>query len=508
MGGHDETTRVSPKPGFQASETTRGEFTVYTQGDDPVFKTRARTLEFRGVSASDAVPSLINVQTSKALGSPVGTFTAVVDAGAFDTDLSEVIFDDDWVDIVITKWGEPHHILRGLVESVEKSLVASASGATTKSWTISGMDYGKIWTKTPVFFNRYIGENVGGGVTLRAFAANDEIFGNPADTVFTFLKSFLDVFLEKGNTSWALPVGMPVPLLGDRDRYFANAFRFFEDYFTNVPERHSINAHMLDYQNNLLWDLAQQWSDPQFCEMYVDLLDASTGSYPVPGEALPIDNSLMGLVFRDRPFPTNAVPGVKVADSPWFKLPLYELRPQDIVSKRVTRSGAERKNAFFAQPKYMAEHAGPQVDLSLPLWDKTDIRKHGIRRMDYTSNYVAKDDTLLGMTDIHREQMRDWFALNSYYFAGTLALGHGRPDIRIGTRVRIKGRSDSEDETYYVEGVSHNWSYAGGARTNLQVTRGWVGDDASHIAAINGLTDRYRLATKAVPDLKDLRFLA
>lgn len=496
------------KPGFQGSETTGAEITFYTQGNDPVRNLPPMKIECIGGNERSKNPSVESVQTNKLLGAPAGTMTAVLKQGGGEDalDLDDVIQDDDWFDIVFTRHGEPTHVMRGLVDNVAKSVSRDANGATTKTWTVSGTDFGKVWMRTSVFFNRYLGEDVGGGLTLKTFAGMNAIFGDPAKTVQAFLIGFLTTLQERGNASWTLPKDMVVnqppesylaeaPFVFsetfDPVNYFAKFVRFNQDGFSGVPERHAIGAHTIDFQNGVLWDLAQQWSDAQFCEMFVDLLDWATGALIDPEQSLAIDNTVMGVVFRDRPFPTSAN-GQAVQDSPWFKLPRTELIPQDITSKNVLRSGEERKNAFFAQPKYSAENANNQLDLSLPLWDKADIKRHGMRRMDFSSSYVAEADNLLGLTTIQRERMRDWFALNPYYYAGTLVLGRLFPNIRVGTRLRVAGASEDLDEEYYVEGVSHSYRW-GDASSLVQVTRGWRGTKNSLIEAIEGLQDRYEV---------------
>jgi hypothetical protein len=87
--------------------------------------------------------------------------------------------------------------------------------------------------------------------------------------------------------------------------------------------------------------------------------------------------------------------------------------------------------------------------------------------------------------------------MNPYLLSGTIALGHGRPDIRVGTRIRIPGEGGDTllDETYYVEGVNHSWSLGPGIRTTLQVTRGFIGDDNMLLRAITDAGANYKVPT-------------
>jgi len=98
-----------------------------------------------------------------------------------------------------------------------------------------------------------------------------------------------------------------------------------------------------------------------------------------------------------------------------------------------------------------------------------------------------------------RYLLRDWYCMNPYFYSGSIELAHGRPDIKIGCRVRIPGAALSNNqeqptETYYVETVNHVWQFGSGMRTILGVTRGWLGTDGSYMAALSTIADRYQLA--------------
>ena len=60
-----------------------------------------------------------------------------------------------------------------------------------------------------------------------------------------------------------------------------------------------------------------------------------------------------------------------------------------------------------------------------------------------------------------------WYQHNLEYLSGSIEM-HGAPEIRAGYRLDLSDRNMS----FYVEGVSHNWSYGQPMTTTLQVTRG------------------------------------
>lgn len=151
----------------------------------------------------------------------------------------------------------------------------------------------------------------------------------------------------------------------------------------------------------------------------------------------------------------------------------------------------ERFNAFFVAPQVIQDLS---MKLVAPLWDKESIRRHGMRQFRTESKYVATPNSMLGIAEYQRQQVMDWNAINPYLFNGSVSLAGLFPNIRIGHRFRIAGEKEEHQETYYVEQVSHSWSLSGG-RTTLGVTRGWIGSEASYIAAVENLAARYVSAT-------------
>jgi murein DD-endopeptidase MepM/ murein hydrolase activator NlpD len=60
-----------------------------------------------------------------------------------------------------------------------------------------------------------------------------------------------------------------------------------------------------------------------------------------------------------------------------------------------------------------------------------------------------------------------WYQHNLEYVSGTITM-RGAPEIRVGYRLDLPDRNCS----YYIEGVSHNWTYGQPMTTTLHVTRG------------------------------------
>jgi len=514
----------TPTPGFQGSRTSGVRVTIYHRewGDDPIIFTGGVT-EFQQLKrspkgkATHNSPSLVSVQTFKSIGSAAGTFTLTAKTQNPDPtfiDLFDELVDDDWVDIEFQNHAQSWHVMRGLIDDVRRSVAVAGSGATTTTFTISGRDFGKVWQHTPIWFSIYMKEAINGHFAQEVFTsrpdssptrvAGDSLeFLSPQSAVQGYLFGFLEKLGEAGRENWAPPSSLP----GITNGSFVESLYFNTSGFSNKPARKSLDINFRT-QNGTLWDLAQEWSDPMFTEMYVDLLPKGQDGRPsrtaiVQGEAIGVEESVMTVVYRDKPFPfaneSGNIEFPKGLDSEWFNLPLFVVPREFIVSSNIGRGGQERFNAFFVMSTLHQETLGAMPQLVQPLWNKDDVLIHGLRRFDVTSKYTALGDELLGLTEQQREMVRDWYSMNPYLFNGNLELGLGMPDIRVGVRVLIPGPNSPEfNETYYVESVTHNWSMVPGTRTSLGVTRGWRGTDEDLIGALSDLVNRYTVEPPSI----------
>lgn len=491
--------RTGFKAGFQGSRNSGVEAVIYPQRGDPVILTgspeRDQPVPLDGRYPSDPHPALIGASTDKMMGASSGSWSLTMKPSRVTNRLFDQVLDDDWVDITFRQHGRRWHVMRGLVDDMRRTRAVTGDGATTEAYTLIGRDFGKIFEVTPVWFSVYTDDAITGGVSLKVFGGAPNIFGNPSQTVKGFLLGFLQELAGVGRATWVFPPGMP----NVRDT-FAQTVVFIDKAFSNDPERIAISPNYMMPQGTL-WQLAQEWSDPDFCELFVDTVPAQSKAADdrnvvFEGGSAP-DETEMRIIFRDRPFPT-----IELGDaSPWFNLPLYTIPRQALITDDLGRAGMERFNAFFMAPQIAQEalNAGA-IDLYAPLWDTGDIGRHGLRRFDVMSRYAAQDADHLTLSRAQRFRMRDWHCLNPYLLNGTLELGIGMPWVHIGGRAQIPGQRDvDQNETFYVEGVSHRWAFGVGTKTSLQVTRGWVGTDASYMDALNATAFNYQEAIRAQP---------
>lgn len=479
-------------PGFR-SESSGAEVVLYGHGDDPLLFAATGKRGFTGRFAHDSDASVISVHTSKSMGAAAGTFTVTVKPsdkmGREHPDLRDVLNDDDWVDITLFHLGAPSHVMRGLVQRVEEAEVASGSGTSTRGYTISGVDFGDIFARTPIYYNQFRAENVAGQEDLR-LQAHFGLDAPPDELVQKFLYGYIQSASRLGRSNWLLPEGMP----GRRETFEATVlFNSFE--FSGIPTRAGIFPQFVDLNGSHIWPLAQEWSDPTFCELWCDLGQSERGGAGAwrlkPNQPTTPADTRMAVFFRDRPHPHLEPDGLSA--SPWFSLPTADIEPQDINSRLVGKSGHERYNSFVVSPQLLQDLTGSRSALTAPLWDLDSVRRHGLLEFPVESRYLVSANDLVSVTSTQRRKLRDWHGINPYLLSGTLKLGHSRPDIRIGMRARVLAGSENAVETYYVEQVTNTWSLGKG-RTDLGVTRGWRGTDASYMQALQTLAERYELA--------------
>jgi hypothetical protein len=500
------------RPGWQGSETSGVQATVYSYGDDPVFPGPQGGITLRGRSNRDVEPSIVAATWVKTMGQPAGQFQLQVKAPN-EAEFRKQVIDDDWLDLVFTRGDRQFHVCRGMVDTVRRGTQVS-NGATDTTFTIRGRDFGKIWTQTQIYFNRFIADDVGGTALIQANAGNGEqLFGDVPETVFAFLQQFIIDRQQNENNGvfWTLPPG--IPGIGRR-ALFTEVVNFFRDNgghtggigYTDRPSRLAFRPSFIQAQGTDIWTLAQQWSDPVFCELYTELVDKNKFAIPGPDEDLTPEDAGMAVILRDRPFPYG---NDLRNDSAWFNLPEVAIPRQALdTGTDLGRGGEERYNAFFVKAKAYAEQSSAGVDLVAPLIDIEDVKRHGFRRFDATTNYhpnFFNDENWRTFIELQRGQLRDWHALNPYFLNGVIPLRRGFPEIRIGTKLRILGETGPEEDTvFYVEGVQHSWSLMRGMSTQVTVSRGWEGTDDSLLSAIVDARRRFSLIEGA-PEALNVR---
>lgn len=480
------------KPGFQISTTSWAEVVLHSHGNDPLVMTPdgMSAYPFSGKRRDARSPFLVSVSTQKTIGAPSGTFQIEIKPSKAAAEAFKHICDDDWIDIVYYRHAQPWHVMRGLVDEIRRNRSVNGTGATVTNYTITGRDFAKIWEITPIWFSPYADNDmVSDGWAYQIFNAIPNLRGTPPEAVEAFLWHFLEHMNEDAGVNWLMPGSMP-----NGGGSFLKWVSLSKDHYQNVPARKSFNPNFLDPANTL-WATAAAHTDAPFVEFYADLFPDGDPFHPKiqPGTPLTPKDTRMTVVVRDRPFPI-VDPEIDAYNQDWDNLPTFIVPRQQIVTENVGRSGLERFNAFFVASMLHQEAFGANsLNIMMPLVDFDSMRKHGMRRFDVQSAMSPDQLDFSRLCEQQRRIARDWHCLDPYFLSGSMTLGQGRPDIKIGCRVRVPGpKGEVDQETYYCESVGHNWVFGQGIKTTLGLTRGWIGSDWSLMEALQKISGRYK----------------
>lgn len=476
------------------SSTSRARATFYLHGDDLVIEPPRRgKLETRGDHLRQDEPALVRVSCSKRMGAGPGRFTLALKVPP-SIDLFDWIADDEWVDLELLQFGHPNHVMRGMVDRINP--VTRTGGAESVTWMISCSEFARAYVGTEIFFNEFGGE-IAGEIAARAWLNSVGLHGSVDEVVATYLSGFLRELNGLGRNLWDLPAAMP-GITGTT--LVETVLAPWKDDFSNDIARNATNPNWLIPPQSNLWALAQEWSDPEFTELYPELLVPSgvniagraAARYDYPSGDTRPDQTRMAIVLRDKPFPTFTLDG-GIRSALWYDLEEHTIPREQVRDPNVGRGGAERFNTFIVSPQLTQELTGNPLDFSVPLWDPVDIKRHGVRRLEMRTRYVANEPDLnLTVSRRGRQRLRDWHVLNAYFRAGTINTKPGRPEIRIGTRLRIPGAAGPESDTrYYVEGFDHDWDLEDGVTSSFIVSRGWKGTEESMIAKMVRMNANY-----------------
>ncbi len=484
-------------PGYQGTETSGIRVTLYPHGDDPIYSSLGipqgkgpYVLDGKANEISQS-PGIVGMVYEEVMGEPGASFQ--IRYKDPDGEFSRTfIQDDDWVDLELNRFGESHLALRGIIDGPPVEDTSISGETTVRSYVLSGRSFSSIWDKTPVYVNATMGELAQLNAAQALGAASAFGTARPSQVVEAMLKHFLTELQDQTlGTTWKLPPGIPsMP----SDSYFVEQFKYLARDSADLPDRFALLPNFYpDFSGNTLWDLAQHWSDPQFNELRPILVD-SAGNEPGPEDTLSIEDAVMAIELRKRPFPYESD-----LDT-WFEVPTLVISPQDLSGRRISKNGATRLNNFTIRVKPFPEQGNILQEALTSEVDTLSIKKHGLRRMDIPTSYAAQGESAntAGVLDEYRKQARDWFALSPYLYAGELDFARGWPNLRVGQRIQLLSpRGEDGTITFYVEGVRHAWDLKRGLRTSATVTRGWEGTDRSLRQAVQVLRSQFTRATHA-----------
>ena len=160
----------------------------------------------------------------------------------------------------------------------------------------------------------------------------------------------------------------------------------------------------------------------------------------------------------------------------WHILDSVTVRAQDVISHQYSRGDGNIINflEIFANLPGGIEAQRFFFNNFLPIVTPIHVHRFGVRLASHQTKFVQHYSAVGTPFQLHGILLTRWAMLldmwyqhNHEYLSGTMSL-RGLPGIRPGYRL---DRSDL-NLSFYVEGVSHTWTYPGALRTSVTVTRG------------------------------------
>jgi len=510
-------------PGFSTSGKhkfvsphTRVRLVTYPLDDRHPFAPQARSGSRVFDWSEDSVGSVVSLDWSKQMGQASGSWTAKLKTkhdertGDARARLDQFeIRDGDWADITVLRNGVPIPLMRGVVDSVRRRRY-SVQGASAVEYTVTGRDHGAFF-EYPITWSsvwvRTLDETVRGLFTDRL---DGKVGGSPDELFAALIQGTFGV----GTDATGVPSGQWMIPQSLRDKMPGGDFRRLNDVLSVITFDAIQGTKGLRgayYNQPQLWTVGeqdlhqtlQQWSNPLLNETWYDLalprafvpqnglhkfLSTSTDRFrDRSGAQVPTTETeqwgTMCAFCRERPFPTTE----QGIDSMWFNLPTWSIPTWLLQQDDLGVSGHDRSNLMELTADIGLGSQPEQIAAARPLWNIEDIRLRGLRTYSKSTNYIARGADK-GYGDWLTERstwlaiLRDWFGPNPYMTNGSLSVKALLPEVRIGQRLILDTGSPSQNEQFYVEGVSGQWhaaqEHAGeNGSTTFTVTRGFQGTD-------------------------------
>lgn len=488
----------SPSVSYSGSERSGCILTIYRAGrQDLSFVSRGL-----GPSSSSSLPldgtdnasgaRLVTCSTSNSIGNG-GQWRAVfMSDPSKQWDPFDELEVDSWVDISMLRGGVAWHVMRGMLTDIRVSESASGGGgATVRTVSVSGSSFQRVWQTTLWWFSSIIHEGGSKVESIKSIGV-DRLIGTPNANVKNILFNFFASISQKGRANWNIPSSMP-----GSSGTAASLIKWDDSGFDpNYDGRYSPSATSV-YPNVDLWSMAQEYQDGMFCELFTDVLPAggvtAYAADPTMRDGLSPSRSCMTAIFRDKPFAvaTEGVAARTGTSSPFFSLPTHTVPRSSVQGIDLGVSSQEAFNSFSFSPHFGQEQLRKSIEAQYCLWNPSLMSRRGMRKLDASTMYKNFNLELLYRSK--RTLLRDWYCLGYELLQGSIELGRGFPEIRVGSRIVVVGPQADDRITFYVEGVRHTCQH-NGMQTSLDVTRGYRGTDASHVQRISQESAGYKTA--------------
>ena len=475
-----------------------------------IYPWRSESLSSRGRSTAvvsdagrlDVSSRLLNVNFSKQLGSPAGSFSFTLsnNTGLSDPDWKNIIRVGTWCVIYMSQDGDldirdevtfpksrpPRNKIRGIcyIERVSAKTMVNEKGAFDAVYEISGRDFGIIYTGTTIWHDLFQFENT----LLQAASGRLPVQGNTplneqmqiVHDLFYSPQRLLPSLAGDASDSltsiarqWLLPRSMVrdigIGLRRGTPSFWGNLSNVtdFRRSAMNVPVNNPI-----DFLSGNAWSKLQQLSIPAFHELFC--------------ETTP--NGRPMLNFRPIPWRirSSRYPSIRQFIRPFSRNARARVNAVDVLGLDLGEDSQNRKNHFLTTIKTALFSVEDNISIlagtRFPNENRDSVRRHGFQPMHVDINSLTLNQALgdgkanKSLLVEFSEVLYDYWNNAIFFESGNLEK-IGSNDIKVGICLQLGADVPyAADKLFYIEGYSDsfivNEQGVGEWTQSVQLTRG------------------------------------
>jgi len=233
-----------------------------------------------------------------------------------------------------------------------------------------------------------------------------------------------------------------------------------------------------------IWDVLSQMVERPFNELWVD---NGPRTVQIDGEGVNLGGRSC-LVFRPTPFDGTVTDG-KVGKA-FDALPVVKIDKDHLISFDLARSLDEVYTVYNVKSPAFLLNDIVRILLGIPKVDNNLIGQYLMKPMVvelFFTRLLKKEGDAVDLIKSKAEKVAteaattlyNWYYNNANTFSGVVSMmvpTDSSLDPCIGDKIEIYGIEGQ----FYVEGISHSWSYQGPMKSDLSITRG-IGKDRTKL---------------------------
>jgi hypothetical protein len=371
---------------------------------------------------------------------------------------------------------------QGFVRRISASGSISSTGAPNRSATVQCSSFGALLSEGGLGLNMFLktGTYTDMRTSIAEFSGSlADIIKNEKSTYSTMITAVIDKWLK---------------FLDD------NGANKYKNYFTTfINYKDGMGGKMIPgspknftmfygtEQNITLWSILTKMIESPFNELWFDCgkrkvwVEKNDRLTPPSPSEIDLIEEKNYLIIRSPPYNGTVIKGVE--KNLWDTLSARKIPLSYLTKFDFSKSMDESYSFYLVSPALYDPGELALVASGDYQFDQTAFNKYLYRPMIHdlyysrlqkpeTTELDKKKDTYTDIGDKALTLLK-WNEHNDKYLSGTINMmvpSNEVHDPRIGDKIELEGISDAY---FYVEGVSHTWTYGGTLSSTVSVTRGW-----------------------------------